>query len=251
MAENKSSLNNILQAVLSVANESQNVFYSPKIYSDQRNVVESLLLSALVKAYPLNQEIIDQIAPFVEVQTIPVTDGYIQLPMGADGKPAYRNLLGTPMIFATPDSTKECGEPIEPLTPHSFKVGQLKAGCRMNPVTIVPQSEFGLRTQSTYNYPTYEAPIGYYIDKSKIKVCPFDISRVGVMFARKERSVVYGYIMQPDDTYLYDPLTTVETEFDSSAFESIFNAMCSLYAAYAKDQEMQNWAALLSQKGIL
>lgn len=251
--ENKSSLNNVLQAVLSVANQEQNIYYSPKIYSDQRNVVESLLLSALVKAYPLNQNIIDQIAPFVEVQTIPVTDGYIQLPDGKDGKtPAYRDLLGSPMIFANPKSTGECGlSQIEPLDIHNFQVGILKSGCRMNPVTIVPQSEFALRTQSTYNYPTYESPIGYYIDKNKIKVCPFDITKVGVMYARKERSVIYGYIMQPDDTYLYDPDITIETEFDSAAFESIFNAMVSLYAAYAKDQELQNWGMILSQKGIL
>lgn len=244
MAENKSSLNNILQDILSVAHQEQNLFYSPKIYSDQRNIVESLLLSALVKAYPLNPTIIDQIANFVAVKTLKVTNGYVQLPED------YRDILGTPMIFATPDSTGECKDQIEPLTPHNFQVGILKAGCRMNAVVIYPQSEFAYRTQSTYDYPTYENPIGYYQDSRQIKVCPYDITKVAVMYAKKEKRVRFGYTMQPDDTYLYDPLTTVETEFDSAAYEMIFQAMLTLYSAYAKDQELGNWANIISQKGI-
>jgi hypothetical protein len=242
--ENKASLNNVLQSVLSVSGQEMNAFYSPKIYSDQRNVVESLFLSALVKAYPLNQNVIDQISPFVEVETIPVTDGYIQLPDN------YRNLLGSPMIFANPESTGECGQS-EPLTQHNFRVGILKSGCRLNPVTILPQSEFADATQSTYKQPNYENPIGYFIDSNKLKICPFDVTKVTVMYARKEQLVRYGYYTNPDDTYGYDPLTTIETDFNSSAFEPIFKAMLSLYSAYSKDQEIQNWSVILNREGIL
>jgi len=242
--ENKSSLENILNAVLSIAGQEKTMFYSPRIYSDQRNVVESLLLSSLVKSYPLNQNVIDQIAPFVKVETISNTDGYIQLPDN------YRNLLGSPMIFANPESTGECGAQTEPLTAHNFKVGMLKAGCRLNAVVIVPESEFADRTKSTYDTPSYENPIGMYIDNKRIKICPYDVSRVAVMYAKKERLVRYGYIMQPDDTYLFDENTTEETEFTSNSYEMIFNAMMALYSAYAKNQELQNWSMVLSQKGI-
>lgn len=234
-----------MRAVLSVARQNQTNFYSPKIYSDQRNIVESLLLSALVKSYPLNQSIVDQISPFVEVTTVSNTDGYIQLP------PNYRNLLGSPVVFATPDSTGECGADIEPLTPENFKLQILKSGCRLNSLTIVPQSEFALRTTSTYDLPTWEEPIGYFLGGNKIKVCPFDITRVGVMYARKEREVVYGYTMNPDDTFVFDESTSVETQFDSSAYEPIFNAMCSLYFAYARDPQMQNWSHILTERGII
>lgn len=243
--ENKASLDNVLKAILSVTGQEQSMFYSPRVYSDQRNVVESLLLSALVKAYPTNQSVIDQIAPFVKVQTLPNKDGYIELPED------YRDLLGAPMIFANPESDGECAEKIEPLTPATFKAGKLKAGCNLNSVDIVPQSVFTKRTQSTYNKPTWENPIGAFVDANRIKVCPFDISKVSVMFAKKEKVVRYGYIIQPDDTYLYDPNTTEETEFTSNSFPEIFNAMMALYAAYAKDQVMQNWAQVLSKAGIL
>lgn len=243
--ENKSSLDNVLKAINSVTGQEQSMFYSPRVYSDQRNVVESLLLSALVKAYPTNQSVIDQIAPFVKVQTLSNTDGYIQLP------DEYRDLLGTPMIFANPESNGECNEVVEPLTQATFKAGKLKAGCNLNPVTIVPQSIFAKRTQSTYDKPTWEDPIGVFVDSNKIQVCPYNISKVSVMFAKKEKVVRYGYIIQPDDTFLFDKDTTIETEFTSNCFPEIFNAMMALYAAYAKDQVMQNWAQVLSKAGIL
>lgn len=238
-------MDNIYSSVLSVSSQERSFFYSPKVYTAQRNVIESLLLSALVKAYPANQNVIDQIAPFVEVKTINNTNGFIQLPDN------YRNLLGSPMVFANPQSTGECNEPIEPITASNFKTGQLKAGCFLNPLVIVPQSEFAERTQSTYDKPSWENPIGMFVASNQIKVCPYDISRVSVMFARKEREVRYGYITQPDDTFLYDPATSIETEFDSNAFDPIFNGIVALYSAYAKDQVMQNWSQVLSKAGIL
>lgn len=243
--ENKSGLNNILKSVLSINNAEQTFYYPPKIYTYQRNVVESLLLSSLVKAYPANNEIIDQINPFVIVETISITNGYAQLPEN------YRNILGSPMCFANPNSTGECGEVQQPLTAQNFKTGVLKSGCRLNPVVIVPQSEFAYRTTSTYDFPTWDAPIGMFVGKNQIKVCPYDITRVSVMYVMKERVVNYGYITQPDDTYLYDESTTIETQFDSNAFESIFNAMVALYGAYSRDRDMQNWSVMLKEKGIL
>lgn len=248
---NKSSLENIFKSVLSVANSEFNTFYSPYIYTQHRNVIESLLLSELVKSYPANPEIIDQIAPFVSIAVIPVTNGYIKLPDGTDNNPPYRNILGAPMIFAAPDDSGECGAPVEPLTPTNFKLGRLKAGCKLNAVNIVPQTEVSFRLKSTYDFPTYENPIGWFIDSNKIKVCPFDLTKVAVMYAKKERLLNYGYITQPDDTFLYDPTTTVDTEFDSNSFQLIFNSCMFLYSAYAKNQELQNWSQILQEKGIL
>jgi hypothetical protein len=242
---NKSSLDNVLKAVLAVSQEEQSFYYSPHIYTQHRNIIESLLLSALVKAFPANPIVIDQIAPFVKTQTIPVTNGYIQLPDD------YRNILGNPVVFANKDSTGECGEVSEPLNIRNFQLGILKSGCRLNALTIVPQSEFADRTVSTYNTPSYENPIGYFMDNNKIKVCPFNLTKVGVMYARKERLLNYGHYSNPDDTYGYDQTTTIDSEFGSNAFEMIFNACIALYSAYAKDKELQSWAEVLKTQGIL
>jgi hypothetical protein len=71
------------------------------------------------------------------------------------------------------------------------------------------------------------------------------------MYAKMEGQLNYGYISQPDDTYIYDPTTTIDTGFGSNCFELIFNATMSLYSAYAKDGDLQNWAQVLKKEGIL
>lgn len=236
----------MLQAVLSVANEEQSMFYSPRVFTDQYNVVTSMLISALVKAYPMNPVVIDQLEPFVRVKLIPVINGFVDLPDD------YRDILGTPYIYANESLNGECGEKVEePLTASSFKVQNLKGKCNMSAVTIYPESEFALRTRSTYDSPTWEKPIGFFSGAKQIKVCPYDIGKVALMYVVKEKAYVYGYIPQPDDTFLPDPATTVESEWNSNAFDPIFKAMISMYSAYAKDQEIQNWSQLLSERGIL
>lgn len=234
----------MLKAVLSVSGEEQSSFYSPRVYQDQFNVVTSLLISALVKAYPSNPVVIDQLEPFVEMKLLPVKDGYVDLPED------YRDILGAPYIFVNQKSDGECGGDIEPLTAQAFKVQNLKGTCRTRPVQILPESEFHYRTDSTYNYPTLDAPIGYFSGKKQIKICPYDLSKVAVMYVKKETTYIYGYLTQPDDTFLFDINTSVESEWNSNAFTPIFTALCSLYAAYAKDQELTGWAALLNEKGI-
>lgn len=240
----KCLLDNMLKNVLSVANEEQSTFYSPRIYENHYNIITSLLISALVKAYPMNPVVIDQLEPFVEIKVMPVKDGYVDLPE------EYRDILGTPYIFTNSTKNGECSSAIEPLTPQSFKVQTLKGGCNLRPVIIYPESEFVMRTDSEYKKPTWDTPIGFYSGKRQIKICPYDVSRVAIMYVRNEKKYVYGYINQPDDTYLFDITTTVESEWGSNAYEPIFKALCALYGIYAKDPEFTNWAAFLSEKGI-
>lgn len=235
----------MLKAVLSVANEEQSMFYSPRIYSEQYNVVTSLLKSALVKAFPMNPMVIDQLEPFIDIQVMPVQDGYVTLPED------YCNILGSPYVISNPKSDCECGTVIEePLTAQTFKTQTLKGGCHLRPVVIYPESEFIERTDSEYKKPSWEAPIGFFSGKRQIKICPYDATRVFIMFVKNEKKYNYGYITQPDDTYLFDINTTVESEWTSAAFDPIFKAMVSLFAIYAKDPEMTNWAAFLSKEGL-
>lgn len=247
MADSKCSLNNMLKAILSVANEEQSMFYSPRVYQDQYNAVTSLLISALVKAYPANPVVIDQLEPFVDIKLIQVKDGYVDLPE------EYRDILGSPYIFGNPKNDGECKstEFEEPLTAQNFRKQTLKGGCNIRPVLIYPESEFIERCNSTYDAPTWEAPIGFFSGKKQIKICPYDASKVAVMYVKKEDSYIYGYIVQPDDTFLFDINTTVESLWTSASFTPIFNALCSLYSVYAKDGEMQGWTQYLAEKGIL
>ena len=245
MANDNVKLDLMLRSILSVANEDQNFFYSPKIYSDQYNAVTGLLLSELCKVFPSRQDLFDMIFPFMETQVIMVKNGYIELPDN------YRNLLGSPSISVRPDGSSLCDKPIIIDTESEFKVANLKGGCKSRPVKMVPISEWDYLTSSTYNFPTYNDPIGCFFSTKRFKVCPYDIGKVEVRYARQEKKVLYNYISQPDDTFLFNPIGSEESEWTNAAFTPLFNGLVTLYSAYAKDNELTNWAVILSQKGIL
>lgn len=246
MAEvNKCSLDNMMKAILAVANQEQNAIYPPSVFSDQYNTVTSLLLSKLSDIYPSDSSVLDMLDPFVERDTVRPKEGYINLPDN------YRNILGSPMINVKKDGSAECDTPDNNLTNIEFKNTTLKSGCKKVPLLMVDQSEFAFRTTSTYKYPTYDKPIGYRSGKGQIKVCPYDISAVELMYVRKEKLVNYGYIMQPDETFVYDEGSSVESEFTSAAFQQIYKAMFALYTAYTRDNQLKDWAIYISQNNLV
>jgi hypothetical protein len=228
----------MLQSVLAVGNTDQNQTYPPFIYQTQYNIVAGLLLSKLAEQYPAS---LDMLLPFIEDKKIAVTNGYIELPDN------YRNMLGNPSINIKPEGSDCDGIPI---TANAFKTANLKAACQSRPIDILDQTEWDYRTTSTYAYPTYFNPIGCFFGK-KLKVCPYDIAKVDVRYVRQEKEYVFGYLEQPDGTYIYDKNTSIESEFESAAFEPMFKAISSLYAAYTRDQLISNWAVILHEKGIL
>jgi hypothetical protein len=240
---NSVSIQNMLSSVLGVFNIEQSQNYPPAIYQAHYNTVTSFLLSKLAAMYPDSQDAIDMIDPFVEQQLIPVTSGYIQLPGN------YRNMLGNPSIAAKLDGSGECSD--LPITVTDFKTTVEKGKCKRNPLIIVPESEWALRTRSTYDFPTVENPIGYYIGKKQIKVCPYDISKVLVTYARNEKEIIVKYIMQPDDTYLIDEDASTKPEWSNNAFAPIFKGICALYSAYSRDPNLKEWSAILNQIGLV
>lgn len=232
----------MLQAVLSVANMEQSSILPPSVYSSQYNTVTSLLLSKLVSLYPSNPMVLDILAPFVERKVIKVKNGMVDLPEN------YRNILGSPMISATDDGCKECEDGNTDI--QQFNQLILKSGCKKVALVIVPQSEFADRTKSSYDAPTFDKPIGYMAGKNQIKVCPYNINAVEVIYTIKEKLYIYGYDVQPDDTYTFNASKSVESDWGSNAFDYIFPAMISLYGAYSRDNQVIDWTQILNQQGI-
>jgi len=105
-AVNKCSLDNMLNAILSVANTEQNMAYPPSIFTSQFNTVTSLLLSKLADIYPSDSSVLDIIDPFVERELIRPVGGYLNM------KEDYRNILGTPMIGVKDDGCAECEQTV-------------------------------------------------------------------------------------------------------------------------------------------
>lgn len=238
----KSSLWNVYKSVLSVGNAEQNSAYPPYISDSHYNIVTSFILDGLSAIYPKQ---VDKLLPFIKSKKIPVTDGYIQLPTD------YRSILGAPSISVKPGGG-DCGDnnPVVIDTKEEYKTANMKAGCKTYPVEIVSKDEWDARTTSGYAFPTHETPIGMFIPDKRIKVCPYDIARVEIMYVKNEQEYRLGYILQPDDTYLPDDTATVESEWEDEAFQMLFKGMLALYSAYSKDNQVQNFSQILNQAGL-
>jgi len=242
----KSGLDNILKSILSVANAEQNMAYPPFVFDNHVNIATSFILDKLSYIYPVHSDIL---LPFILTKKEAVKNGHVDLPDD------YRNLLGAPSISVNADG-KDCGsdDPVIIDTESEFKSANRRAGCKSVPITIVSKKDWDYRTTSTYAYPTHSDPIGMMVGlkdgKKALKVCPYDIQRVEFMFTKKEKIYRYGYIMQPDDTYIYDEATSEETEWENAAFELLFKAVFALYSAYSRDQAITEWSMILNKAGL-
>lgn len=247
----KSSLQNLLTALLSVANQDQNMFLTPAIFSSMINTVTSFLIDKCVEIYPHSPMTLDIIDPFVKIEAVTPSGGMIKLPDD------YRNILGSPSIIVKGDKKGECGDTGVPITnAQQFLTATLRGGCIRRPITIVSQSEFDYLTTSSYKAPTFWDPIAFNAGnddqgRKQLKVCPHDVTKVYIMYAKKEQVYNLGYQMNPDDTYFLDPATTVDTEWGNAAFVPLFKGLNHLYGIFSRDKEFSNWAMTLSQISIL
>ncbi len=237
----------MLQAVLAAGNGEQNATYPPKVYDAQFNAVTSWLIDTIVELYPKDQQFVDILRPFLKRERLPVRGGEVTIPSD------MRNFL-TASISVRKDFTAECSD--EPVTETQMKVSDRKSGCLSRPIKIVDQSEFDYLTTHPYKHPTYENPVGCWMgslgdDESNVlKICPFDITGVEIRYIRNEKKYRYGYITQPDDTYIFDAATTVESEWQNNAFKYLYRGLSVLYGVYTRDNNFRNFAQELKQIGL-
>jgi hypothetical protein len=242
--ENKCSLNNMLQAVLSANNVEQNSLYPANIYSAHYNSVTSYLLSTIAEHWQENQRFVDIVRPFLLKKVVPNKDGYVVIPEDC------RNFLDA-AIFVNKNMTGECNDLPQNILEVEFKNAVNKGKCLSRPLEIVDQSEWDALTVHPYLMPTVKNPIGCFFDSNKIKVCPYEINNVEIRYFKFEKVVRYGYTMQPDDTYVFDASTTIESEWNSAAFNPIFKGITALLGMYTRDKEIRDWTIELKQIGLL
>lgn len=244
MSDNKCSLDNMLKAVLAPANQEQNAFYPPYIYEQHYNTATSWLISKIVEIFPTSQQFVDIIEPFLETKQLLIKGGYVEIPTDC------RNFLDA-AINVKGDLSGECKDDLpKGVLEQQFINEQKKGKCLSRPIIIVDQTQWDLLTKHPYQAPTYEYPIGCFFGKGKLKVCPFDISTVEVRYIRNEKIYKYGYITQPDETYIFDEKTTIESEWNTNAFEYLYKALISLYSVWCRDNTLRNWSVELKQLGL-
>lgn len=238
---NRSSLENMLRSLVDVGNKEQNQQIPPRVFDSIYNITTSFAKSSLVKAYPVG---LDILRPFMRSKVIHVEKGLVKLP------PDYRDMLGRPSISARKEGNSECAEVTKIEDANEFRLANLKSGCESRPIDMLTQDEWDDRTTSEYAYPTYWDPIGCFFDATTFRVCPFDIAQVSVRYVVDEKLYRYGYINQPDDTYIYDKQTSVESEWGDNAFPALFKGCLALYSMYLRDPLLTNGSQILNQIGL-
>lgn len=238
---NVCTLDSLLQKVLGVANSESNQTYPPFIFDQHMQTATSLLIGELVKIYPSSDRAVEMLDPFVNTEVVAVQDGVVKLRNVL--KDDVRNLLNV----AAPLKEKSNSHP---QNEREFNLKIIKAGINSVPIKGVSVSEWNYLTTSTYNFPTYQEPIYCRFKSGEIRVAPYDLGSVEVCYVRKEKQYRYGYIMQPDDTYIPDDATTIESEWTNAAFDPLFKALNFLFGIYTRDQEVKDWSMLLMSKNV-
>lgn len=238
-------MSNLIASVLSVANQETNQNYPPFIADLHINLVTSFLISSLVKSYPGSPYSLDLLDPFINFSMISVQKGVFVMPQN------YRNILGTPYIFVNKNQDGQCGQIPQITTTQEFQTAQLKGGCQATSLTIVSESEFSVRTSSSYKYPTHKNPIGYFTGQKTVKICPFDLTVVALLYVRNENTYQTVYTSQPDDTYLVNDTASTQPEWNNNAFDIVLKGLISLYGVYASDKNVQDYSQVLNQAGLL
>lgn len=249
---------------MGAANKEQNQMYPPSIFNIHINLTTKFLIDELVKVYSTNQYIKDALDPFLEKVSVNVVNGVVKFPE------KYRHFMGLSAFIKNESGRKspcdcgddkdasmvtdDCASPFDgdPMakTPAQKKADQLKRGCQSQLIEIVDIDEWDERTKHPYDSPSLDNPIGCMFGNGEIRICPFNISSVEIRYVREPKMYSYGYKMMPDDTYQFDPASTIESEWTSNAEQYIYKAMGKLYAQYTRDGLLADSLRDLSTAGI-
>lgn len=251
----QASLNSVLRKVLSAGNKEANQMYPPHIYEEHYNITTNFIIDECVRLYPTEQSVVDIIRPFLKVKFAPLKNGVLEFPED------YRNLLGA--AINVNDSTMkpcDCEEKIYPNDPLALTKAQLdqkkaEVGCRGLDIVILDITEFNHRSRHPYKKPSTDKfskrpPIGGIYEGRGIKICPYDISHAEMYYVRKPKEYQFGYTLNPDDTYVFNPLTSTESEWEDTALQYLIKGISSLYAIYTRDGEMRDWTLELKKIGL-
>ncbi len=268
------TMDTVLNSVLATGNKEQNQMYPPHVYDAHFNLVTSFLIDEISKLFPTSQTIIDMIRPFLATVQIPVVGGEVVFP--AD----YRRLIGAaifvtsdfmnncdPSKAANADQEKDCcGEPVftldspnsscdlpgDPLAPSIDQVrqNQKRGQCLSSSVRVVDIDEWDHLTDHSYKFPTLKKPIGCIFEGKSMRICPFDVPAVEIRYIRQPKRYKYGYLLNPDDTYSWNPATTIESEWTENAYKNMVNGITTLFSIYVRDGELRDGITQLKQLGM-
>lgn len=235
----RSISNNVFLMTLAQGNREQNQHYPPHIFEAHYKLASDWLKDEVVKLYPTSQVIVDILRPYLAIELVPVVSGRVQLPA------LYRNFLGAG-FYAQEEDDKYV--PV-PLPEKSFKNPKKPTIDELDAVTATLQvvsRKISLKTIGEWNYitdhpykkpSTFKKAAGCIFDPVNLKVLPLKIPYAEIRYVKIFPEFHYGYTMLPDDTFVFDPTTTIEEPWGETAIPYLFKAVNKLYANYTRDTE--------------
>ena len=245
---NDQTLDRTYRQILATGNAEQNQSYPPNVFDTDYNLVTSFILTEGVKLFGENQYIKDLLRPYLKIVLIPVEFGKAKIPTD------YRHYTGI-SVFGDEDRTKCMQIPGlkagEVPTDRQLKEAQEEFKAVSWDLQLVEIDEYSLLTSHSYKKPTFKKPIGCIFESDCIKVSP-TVPFIELHYIRQPKIYRYGYTLNPDDTFSYDPSMTgaVETEWRTNADDLLYKGVQTLYSMRQRDSELRDGMTLLKKEGL-
>jgi len=106
------------------------------------------------------------------------------------------------------------------------------------PIEVVTIGERGIRLNNYIKYPTYEYPIGTYLN-GQLVTNPDDINSVSLTYVRYPKTPKRNYTVV-NDFNVYDPVGSVQLEFPNLDWENIAHLTVRYWATYLREESLFN-----------
>lgn len=108
-------------------------------------------------------------------------------------------------------------------------------------VELVTDSELVQRLQNSITKPSVFYPVGVW-SALGFKVYPEQVTRINLIYLKIPRTPIRGYTTTPNDETVYDPATSVQTEYPDTLFPNFAARICKYFSINIRDQELYQMA---------
>lgn len=246
----------ILGTVHSAGNKEQNAHFPPAIASNCGRLVTDFLLDEIARIYPNNNRIVDKARPFLKRKFIAVENGLATMPDDCRNHLSV-SIATNEKMDAPCDCKNDCDQcddevPKDETNSGLFEKGKRTEPCTYREVEILTSNQYDQRSVSKLYPPSYEKPIGMFVDRTTLKICPRSVTFVEVRYLKYPLKYEIGFNLMSDDTWQIDDTASfhVELEWERNIYPQFFKALTSIYAIHTRDGNLVNWNNELKKIGV-